>query len=345
METIELTPAVITKYNDAAKISKTVFDELKKKILEGERDVRVLCDIGNLLILKHIELVYKNVKCKGIGFPVSISLDNCVGGYIFEKGFDDFNKIKDDSIIKIELGVQIDGYCAIYGDTFVLGNLEGHRYKYILDFLEDIAKDIPKVLKIGDTTDDVRLYIESKCTDIDVFPVENSISHQQMRYNDLIDKKKLILHHQKYYDNDDYEITEPNVNYEFEEHDVYDINLTIVPDLEYDELSKYNLAKTTSHVYVVPHDPHIYRFNGCHHDFKLKASREFASHMKEKHFNYGFDYTYYKTNPRYRMGMKEAKDNFVIDDYQVMYTKDKLPVFFKKFTVLVQKSRTIQLKY
>lgn len=346
---IELTPSVITKYNDAARIAKIVFEDLKKQIVDGERNVRVLCDVGNLLILKHVESVYKNVKCKGIGFPVSISLNNCVGNYVFEEGMDEFNYIKDDSIIKIELGVQIDGYCAMFGDTFVLNiqdkDNKDHRFKYVLDFLEELVKDIPKIIKVGDTTDDLRLFIESKCTDLDIFPVENTITQQQMRYNELVDNKKMILHHQKYYDENDYETTEPNINYEFEEHDVYDINLTVVPDLEYEELSRYNLSKTTSHVYVIPHDPHIYRFNGCFHDFKLKASREFATNVKEKHFNYGFDYTYLKTNPRYRMGMKEAKDNFVIDEYPIMYTKDKLPVFHKKFTVLVQKSRTISLKY
>lgn len=346
MESVELTPAIITKYNDAAKIAKLVFNELKKKIIEdGERNVRLLCDVGNLLILKHTELVYKNIKCKGIGFPVSISLDNCVGNYIFEEDMPEFNTIKDDSIIKIELGVQIDGFCAMYGDTFMLNEKQNERCKEILDFLDQLSKDIPKVMKMGDTTDDVRLFIESKCTDLDIFPVENAISQQQMRFNELFDNKKIILHHQKYYDTNDYETTEPNVNYELEEHDVYDINLTVIPDLEYEELTKYNLSKTTSHVYTIPHEPHIYRFNGCFHDFKLKASREFASHMKEKHSNYGFDYTYYKTNPKYRMGMKEAKDNLVIEEYPVMYSKDKLPVLFKKFTVLVQKSRTIPLKY
>ena len=52
-----------------------------------------------------------------------------------------------------------------------------------------------------------------------------------------------------------------------------------------------------------------------------------------------------KANPKYRMGMKDAKENGVIEEYPVMYSKDKLPVFYKKFTVLVQKSRTIMLNY
>lgn len=341
--TIELTPSIITKYNDAARVAKLVFDELKQKVLEGERNVRSLCDIGNLSILKHLESIYKNVKCKGIGFPVSISLDNCVGNYVFEENLDKYNTINEDSVIKIELGVQIDGYCAMFGDTFVLN--ENHKYKYILEFLDKISKEIPKVMKVGETTDDVRLLIESKCTDLDVFPVENSISNQQFKMNELFDNKKLILHHQKYYDTNEYEVTEPNINYEIEEHDVYDINLTVIPDLSYDELSSYKLSKTTSHVYVITHDPHIYRFNGFYHDFKLKASREFASTIKEKHSNYGFDYTQYKTKPKYRMGLKEAKENGVIEEFPVMYAKDNLPVFHKKFTLLVQKSRTIILKY
>lgn len=340
----ELTGSAITKYNDAARVAKKVFDEIKHYITQqGERSVRVLCDLGHLLILKYTSEMYKSIKNKGIGFPLSISLDNCVGNYIFEDNLNDYNFIKDDSIIKMELGVQIDGYCAIYGDTFTLK--PNHHYTYVIDFLNKLSEDIPNVMKVSETTDDIRQYIESKCTDIDVFPVENTISHQYLRYNELFDNKKLILHHQKYYDTNDYETTEPNINYEIEEHDVYHINLCVIPDLEYEELSKYNLSKTTSHVYVIPHDPHIYRFNGCHYDFKLKASREFSKHMKEKHYNYGFDYTYCKTNPRYRLGMKEASENGVIDEYPVMYAKDKLPVFFKKFTLLVHKNKSNIVKY
>lgn len=342
MENEELTPSVITKYNDASRIAKSVYCDLIKMIRDGERNVRVLCDVGNLSIMNKVSQVYKNVKCKGIGFPVSISLDNCVGNYIYEEGYNEYNTINKNSVIKIELGVQIDGYCAKYADTFLLN--DEHPYKYILDFLDQMHKEVPKVIQIGETTDDIRQFIESKCTDLDVFPVENTISHQQIRYNELHDTKKLILHHQKHFDQEDYEVTEPNLNYEMEEYDVYEINLTVIPDLDHDDLTKYNVSKTTSHVYIVSHEPHIYRFNGCYHDFKLKNTKKFATEIKERHFNYGFDYTYYKNNPIYKMGMKEALSSGVIEDYPVMYSKDKLPVFTKKFIVLVQEARTNVLK-
>jgi hypothetical protein len=53
--------------------------------------------------------------------------------------------------------------------------------------------------------------------------------------------------------------------------------------------------------------------------------------------------TEYKNNVKYRMGLKESLQNGILNYYPILYNKEKLPIFFKKFTVIVGKENGINL--
>lgn len=321
------------KYNTSAKICGIVYKELLQKIRDGERDVKTLCDVGTLIITTECNKVFKSEKNKGPAFPVSISLNNCVGNYYYEIG-SEYNTIQDDSIIKIELGTNIGGCIAVLGETYKL-NCQDDKYT---SFLNKLQKVVLGIMKVGETNDEVRVNVESLCTEENCFPVENCFSYQHLDGHPKTDMSKyIIFNHRKYYDGDDNLIVEPNVCFEFENNEVYTVNLTIVPDKEDDVCNDKHVCKGK-------HDPHIYRFNHCHYSLRLKSSREFFTDAKKMHGNNAFYIGQY-SKPRERMGIKECYTNGILDDYQILYENSGVPVYHKKFTVFIQGDKCVLLKY
>lgn len=329
---------IYTKYNVAASICGKVYNLLKEKIVTGEiLYVSELIRLGNEKIKDECKLIYKRIKNKGIAFPVSISLNNCVGNYTYESENNEYNIIKNGDIIKIELGVNIDGYIAVLGETLIYNNeINNENVKYI-EFLDKLQKDIVKIIKHGEINDEVKTYIESKCTELECFPVENTISYQHVDGKLSTDESKyIIINYKKYYDEEDLLISKENLCFEFEKHEIYTINLTIIKD---------NSEGESEHKYLEPHSPHIYRFNEYFYNLKLASSRSFCSVIHEEHGKNAFDYVPYKNKIQYKSGIKESLKNGILIQYPIYYSKDNSIVFHKKFTIMVDENGSKILRY
>jgi methionine aminopeptidase len=334
-----LTDNMVTKYHTSASICGKVYSHLKHQITnENERNVLTLTKLGNTLILEELSNIYKKSKDKNIAFPVSISLNNCVGNYIYnhENPDSEFNTIKETDVIKIELGVSIDGCISILAETFTIN--ENVEIKTITDFLDKMQRELVKKIKHEETADEMRMLFESKCTDNGIFPVENCMSYQQLEGQLNGDALKyMILNYRKYYDMEDYLISPENINYEFEEHDIYTINLSVTPTRDDNDVNiKY---KNNG-------ESHIYRINEYTYSLKLKSSKAFYSQVKANHRNYGFDVSLYNHDAKNRMGMKECLNNNILDAYPIKYVFPvDIPVITKKFTIIVGKNDSKLLKY
>lgn len=317
----------LTYYNQAASICGRIYNELKNDIINGERNIKNLSIKGNEEILKELSTIYKkgNVT-KHIAFPVSISLNNCVGNYVYSTGNDDFNTIKDDSIIKIELGVSIAGCISVLAETFTI--IENTQVYKINQFLTKIQKNILNMICHEETADEIRMYIESECTENDVFPVENCTSFQQEKdFLHTNESKYMILNYKQ--ENQQNE----NINYEFEKNDVYTINLSVTPSTDTD--IKYKISNET----------HIYNFNEYQYSLKLKASRTFYNDVTSKHSYNAFLYNDYNSIG-YRLGMKECLQHDILNKFPIIYILPKnVPVITKKFTIIVGDSKSKILKY
>jgi methionine aminopeptidase len=264
-----LTPEEITKYHTAAVICKKVYNELKELIKRGERDIRVLSNLGNSKIDLELNKIYKKEN-KYIGLPVSISLNNCVGNYVYDCEKDEYNTIKEDDIIKIELGVNIGGCISILGETFTINNV--NWVEKANNFLIKLQKKILKLVENGYTGDDLRMYIESECTKVDMFPVENTVSYQSERdFLKTSDGKYFILNNVKHYDQDENLISLEFVNYEFETNDIYNINLSVIP------INPENDNKIVIKNYE---KSHLYTLNDYTYQLKMKSSRAFYNTIK-----------------------------------------------------------------
>ena len=201
-----------------------------------------------------------------------------------------------------------------------------------------MQKKLVKKIKHEETADEMRMLFESKCTDNDIFPVENCMSHQQLEGQLNGDTLKyMILNYRKYYDMEDYLISPENINYEFEEHDIYTINLSVTPTRDDNEVN----IKYKNH-----DESHIYRINEYTYSLKLKSSKVFYSQVKANHRNYGFDVSLYNSDAKNRMGIKECLNNNILDTYPIKYVSPvDIPVITKKFTIIVGKNDSKVLKY
>jgi methionine aminopeptidase len=334
-----------TKYNVAAKICGKVYNILKENITSGNLlSVRTLETLGNETIEKECKQVYKSLKNKGIAFPISISLNNCVSNYTYEQNNDEYNVIKHGDVVKIELGVNIDNCIAILGETIIYNEnkkedneMEDNKNMKYIEFLNKLQKDIVKIIKHGETNDEIKTYIESKCTELECFPVENTISYQHFDGKLSTDESKYIItNYKKYYDEEDMLISKENLCFEFEKDEVYTINLTIIQN---------NSESETEHHYIQPHQPHIYRFNEYFYNLKLASSKAFCSLIHEQYQKNAFDCILYKDKPRYKFGIKESLERGILIQYPILYSKDKNIVFHKKFTIVVTQNGCNILRY
>lgn len=326
--------AILTKYNAAAKICGKVYNEIVDLINGGESNIVVLCKYGNDKIIEECNKIYKKEQ-KGIGFPVCITLNDCVGNYLYQSDKPEYNTIKNGDTIKIELAVNIGGCIATYGNTIVRGEKSNEQSKYI-DLLDQLTKDVIDTIKAGEINDDVRIVLESRCSNNDCFPVENCTSYQLLDgHIQTPESKYIVLNHQKYYDDEDNLVVEENLCFEFEDSEVYTINLTIIPEKNGDK----------EHVYKEEHDSHIYRFNDYFYNLKLKSSREFCSAVKSIHGNNAFDITPYRNNIKNKMGIKECYENGILESYPILYNKDGYHIYHKKFTIIVNNDKCIRLNY
>lgn len=318
----------LDKYNTAARICGQIYKEVVEKIRNGDLDVRSLCDYGTKRIVEECGRVYKTESIKGVAYPVSISVDGCVGGYYYEEGMSEYNNIRKDSVVKIELGVNIGGCIAMLAET--IGE-EGDEYIKTLGELQSI---VLRTLVAGETNDEVRTCVEEVCVERDCFPVENCVSYQHVEGQPRTDESKyIVMNHQKYFNEDDELIVEEDVCFDIEEGDVYTVNLTIVPNNENDE-----------HVYKERHSPHIYRINHYHYNLKLKSARDIYSRVRKSHDQGGFYMKEYES-PRDKMGINECVMSGIMESVPVLYEKENVPVYTKKFTVVVMKDKCLKLKY
>ena len=116
----------LTKYNSSAKICGIVFREIVFKISNNEMlETNLLNEYSDRRILEECSKIYKR-EDKNIAFPTSISLNDCVGNYIYGEGRDDYNIIKNGVVVKIELGVNIGGCIAVLGETIIY-NSQGNQ--------------------------------------------------------------------------------------------------------------------------------------------------------------------------------------------------------------------------
>lgn len=309
----------LSKYDMAANICGNTYNILKQNILEKNiTNIKQLYDIG----MNYIRTL--NVY---VAYPISISLNNKIDHYT-----DLFPDIKKNDIVKIKLGIDVDGCIAMYSNTFIYNN-ENTENSYIT-FLNSLKDKILKQMYAGNTNDELRIYIETKCTKSKCFPIINNKSYQHFNnqiYNN--DGKYIVLNYKKLYDRNEY-LIEKNDCFEFEKDEIYTINISIVPDDDNDYKIKIDDSQS------------LFRLNDTYHGFKLQTSRVFHSLIKKNHKFNVFNINEYLNDTKSRLGIKECVNNNILERLPASFIDDnKKNVYSITFTVCIKDNTAILLKY
>lgn len=153
--------------------------KLLKKIAVGSKIIE-LCIFADNLIYEELAKVYnKKATFKGLAFPTCISV-NEICGYNSPLP-EDSTSIKEGDLVKVELGLHIDGFPAFVGHTVVVQSdknapIEGKRAAVILAAYK-AAQAALRLIKPGHFNNQVTDVIQKVCDAYEVTPLEGVLSH------------------------------------------------------------------------------------------------------------------------------------------------------------------------
>jgi len=121
-------PAILDKYKAAAVICDAALEKAIG-LAVADADVSTICGTIDSYIQEELLKVFSNKKSKklerGIAFPTCLSINEIMGH--FSPCPDDSQKLKNEDLVKIELGAHIDGFAAQAAHTVVVGGKSAGR--------------------------------------------------------------------------------------------------------------------------------------------------------------------------------------------------------------------------
>ena len=157
---------ILENYVVAGHIASTVRENARKKNHIGRTLFEICESIEN-----EIALLGGNP-----AFPVNVSLNEIAAHYTAEP--QDQIKVKDNDVLKIDLGVHIDGYIA---DTAVTVSYNT-KYNQLVDVAELSLSEAIKFAKINAKSNDIGKIIENTITYNGLKPIQNLSGHSIDRY-------------------------------------------------------------------------------------------------------------------------------------------------------------------
>jgi curved DNA binding protein len=112
---------VVTKYKMASEITQRVLREVVDRCVPGA-SIKDTCIYGDKRLDEETTRVFKKDKDvkKGIAFPTCLSVNNYICHFSPLVSDPDII-LKDNDVVKIDLGCHIDGYVAVVAHTIVVG--------------------------------------------------------------------------------------------------------------------------------------------------------------------------------------------------------------------------------
>jgi len=154
------------KYLKAGKILKEVQDNARKKAKIGMK----LLDLAELIEKQTTDLE------AGIAFPANLSPNNITAHYT--PSFEDKTEIEEKDVLKIDIGVHIDGFIADSSFTVDFSEENGK----LVEASEQALENALSVIEIGTPLGKIGEEIEKTITSFGFKPVHNLTGHGLMQY-------------------------------------------------------------------------------------------------------------------------------------------------------------------
>lgn len=267
--------------------------------------------------IKHAFKKSKGMK-KGIAFPTCVNVNEIVCHFTpLENTPEAALTLKEGDVLRVDLGVQIDGFISLAGQTYVLaaGPVTG-READCLAAVHQGMEVAQRLMKPGKTNTEVIKALQKVADTFGVKWCNGVLSHEMKR--DLIDGKNVILPH--------YDVDQTVDEFTFEANQVYCLDL--VATTGEDGKLREGTARTT----VYKREPQVLV------DLKVNASRKVYDEIKEKFGAVPF--TVKHVDPKVgRMGILELLNNRMIDPLPVLTAKKGEFVAQLKSTILITKKK------
>nr|CAD58632.1 proliferation-associated protein 2G4 [Suberites domuncula] len=155
-----------------------------------------VCEMGDKMIFEETKNVYKKEKDmkKGIAFPTCLSVNNCVCHFSPLRS-DPPLILGDGDLIKVELGVHVDGFIAVAGHTLVVGaskdNKVTGRQADVMQAAYLAGEIAHRMVVPGGDSMTVSSAIQKVASSFNCNSVEGILCHQLKRNN--YDSEKTII--------------------------------------------------------------------------------------------------------------------------------------------------------
>ena len=320
----------LEKYKIGGQIVVKVINNLIKKSRVNV-DIYELCLIGNEMLIQELKKIFKKKKFKygrGIAFPTCISINNNAGYYIPNER----KLINDGDVLKIELGVHLDGFPSIMCKTILVCENENDHLikKNLIDTINKSAKDVLKMLKDGLINKEIikKLEKNSEENNFNLLTCNGKYMHcpgvitYQISQNNIDGKTED--------DDDDDQLIIPRMNETFD-FEMGDIELTE------NEVYCFDIGMSTGNGKLDLDDDFckIYKRNiDKFYNLKLKTSKEVLRQFKNNYFPINVSKL---INSRFKMGLNECINNNLIESYPSMVDNKNEIVARIKFTVVIRR--------
>ena len=254
---------------------------------------------------------------KGIAFPTCVSANNLVG-HVSPLVSEDLT-INQGDLVKIDLGVHIDGFVGQVAHTVVVGQKEvdGKKAEVVLAAHNAIQAGL-RLLKPGKYNHEVTEVIQKCCDAYNVNAVEGVLSHNVAKF--FLDGNNTIINKPTY---------DQNVqDYEFQVNDVFVLDVYV---------SSGEGKPKESDMRCTVYKRDINRS----YVLKTKAARTFFNDVITKYPVLGFSQRSFEDEISAKIGVKECLEHELLTPYPVMEEKKDEVVAHFKYTVLMTNASTL----
>ncbi len=182
-------PVVREKYSKAGEIANAAL-ALAISLCKVDAKIAEITAATDKFIVEQTSKHYKDKKVeKGVAFPTCVSVNNIVGH--FSPLMSDSTLVKKDDLIKIDLGVHLDGYIAVAAHTFSLNPPVSGRAADLVHAVHTALDACQRLIRVGGTNSAVTDIIGKVCAEYKCNAVQGVLSHQLKRF--IIDGDKVII--------------------------------------------------------------------------------------------------------------------------------------------------------
>lgn len=315
---------VVTKYKMAGDIANRVLKNLIERCVLGVSALE-LCKIGDDMIVQETDKVYKKEKeiQKGIAFPTQANINNCICHYapLSSVGSNDFI-VKENDIVKLDLGVHIDGYIAVVAHTVFMSEEKKGKAVDAMLAAHYCAEAALRLVAPGIENTKVTDVVSKISESYGCKAVEGMLSYQMVK--DTIDGKKTIIQNPTEKQRQEHE------NCEFAVNEVYAIDMLISTG---DGKSRDMDFRTT----IYKREPdQVYQL-------KMKASRAIFSEVEKKFDTMCFNLRSLADEKKAKMGINECVNHGLITPFPVLFEKEDEIVAQFKFTTLLMPNGPLRI--